>query len=711
MIRSLARCLLLVMVVAPAARAQDAREQRIVTLMPDYAENWIAGQNAAGNPQTLRVSNQVGGTPAASAYLRFPADALPDDAKIVSARLRLVRSGDQPQNPELVMRVASIACTGAPPCNPRDYQLAALNTGGPAVRLTSAAVDLRRFPQRAVDVSTWTPPDPNPGLVRRAPDGRKYIALLLVPEDSGSGRIYYWAQPGNASADPSRIPRLIVTYSIASAAPALTGVQTDGTANVRSARAFLPPATLPRAPAYLPRDVDGENLTHAPASYNGLLYLVQARSQGERYLDALTPLGAIVWSVELPADLQGGTFVVANNSGRLAIVGKSVVLVTQLNAADATRPPAIPAPAPPDVAKLLNNPSAVMAGPDGSLYVVNELSLFALNPDLRLMWRAGGGASDKARLTLSPDGRFLYATEIRDDKAALLAINAQTGRTVESAFPSATRAFHAPVVVRHPGGADYVFVGANTANTGVLRCVMNDSTLQRPAVDETGDTTARLRPCSGWTDVTGLVGQPMLESTIPAPNQDLSGKKLFAVVGTKLMAIQPQSGATLNTWNLPDLPAATLHLWSGGSPVIDADDNLLFWENGRLYGLSTRGPSNTVFSTPVSGLPADVQLSFGPGGALYASGVSDYKVRALVPRYQLPLAGTGSEISSPTNVQIDGASGDKKWVVTAEGAVIVGADFTVGPGAALSVTSRGVAFRPGFSVKQGATLTITSKGQ
>jgi hypothetical protein len=330
----------------------------------------------------------------------------------------------------------------------------------------------------------------------------------------------------------------------------------------------------------------------------------------------------------------------------------------------------------------------LLPGRDGSLYVIDDTDVYALNPDLQMLWRMGIGTSADARITLSPDGQFVYATgrlpRGQATMPALLAINAQTGiSSAEVAFPAAIKVFHHPVVVKHPDGADFIYVTANSQNDGVFK------TLKNVLEGELGRRMAKLDEVR--TEA-GLFSQPVTSSTVP--KSDLKAKRLYVVRGTvgkdttnaRLVAVNAQSGAIENR----DAPlikdpsgndasfVEPSWLWNGGNLVTDSLGNVLFWENGRLFAF---GPNGKQLSAVNLSLPDKARLFFGPDGTLYAADTG--AVQALVPHYGVKTAGA-INVSSPTHLWVDGAV-DKDAFLSAGGSVFLGTGFTVKPGAQLRI--------------------------
>ena len=403
-----------------------------------------------------------------------------------------------------------------------------------------------------------------------------------------------------------------------------------------------------------------------------------------------------------------------NDSGRLTIVSNKRFIVYQLNTPDAnTRPPeprcggARQDPASrlkDESVPFVTTPVALLPAPDGSLYVIDDTDLYALNPDLKMLWRTGIGTSKDARMTLGPDGQFIYATGLLPDgnnkKPNLLAINAQTGKTTGMDFPSETKAFQRPVVIKHPDGADYIYVAANSQNSGVLWTVINVPT------EVVGDRIARL---SRVMEERGLFSQPAADSAAPPQKGDLASKKLYVVWQEKqsgpvrLVSINGQSGAIEKSdTELQLAVAGASELWSGGNLAMDASGNVFFVEQRTLYGY--RSGVKLEFASLIDGLPEKLELLFGSEGTLYAQNSQNGALTALIPSYHLP--GTVSSISSPTHLRVDGTAGEnKEWVLSAPGSVILGNGFTVQKDATL--TARGsVILSNGVRVQKGGVLTV-----
>jgi len=698
---------LVVLAIVTCAFGEEGVETRIVTLLPESSASMKIDEAPKENPNTLSVYDTFAGNKKKIiSYLQFSAENLPDDATITGATLRLVRKEKQPKPLTLVINVASI---------PRDNWSENIERYNDKknnfikMRIRSVGkkgnrVDTNEhWHMRDKDVVMVIDGDtPQPGFLRKTKDGKKYIALLLLPGQSGSGRLYYPSKSEDFSAEASKQPRLIITYTVpkTTISPSPDS-QSDGRQSIRSPRAFILKENIPPQDNYRALEVvDHQSFSYTPAIYGGMVYVVRnyaskLNNETETYLDAQAPLDSIVWSVKLPK-LPVTARVVVNNSGRLTIVSKKRIIVYQLNTAEPGKAHA--AALRNETLEVFQSPMFLVSGPDGSLYVIDGGDIYALNPDLRLLWRMSMGKTESARMTLSPDGRFVYATGIwvdgNDKKCGLLAINAQTGKSsARLDFPAEITSFHAPVIVKHPDGADYIWIAANSTDSGVLRCIKN-----KPSGKE-GDKVAK--PTTLW-EKKGFFSQPILDAT--TPEKDLSNKTLYVVSeaadkneGAKLFAISAlTTGNSVSQSEKPIPDTKASYLWGAGNLVMDKIGNVIFWENGTLYCYDPA--KNQVFAakpevTTKTGLEEELQLLFGSDGALYANNSSTGALYALIPLYRLPAKQESvSTIYSPTHLWVDGTAGQgKEWVLKAGGSVLLGNGFSE---------------KKGFSVKKGTTLNV-----
>lgn len=675
--RRLLSGLLLGLAVSATAFAQGV-DVRITTILPttidckaydDTSKNW----QTVGDKSTVTVSDAFGGNNKSACYLGFPITSLPADAKIIEASLRLVRTPQQPNSNPLVINVASV------PMGDWTSKLATYEDQDQGFYLFNI-----RSRTDAVDTGIL-PADKSESLVR--PEANKqYIGLLLSPQKSGSGRSYF-PSTRDTNYTVGNQPRLILKYSVPrSAPPRSPDSQSDGWAAMRSPQPFMPQPNTPPQDNYKPIQVfDGTRISsYKAATFGGLSHVVRTypnlqTNTTEWRLDAQDPFGNVVWSKPLPSALSEKARVVVNDAGRLTIVSQSRFIIYQLNAANPRQLP--PAPITDMTLSGVKAPAALLPASDGGLYVIDDTDLYALNPGLQMLWRMGVGTSASVRMTLSPDGQYLYATVFLPDgnnkTPGLLAINAQSGKTPPLlSFPSETKTFHNPVVIKTSDGkADYVYVAANSQNSGVLRTVRNQPTIVG------GD---RIASISLVKNELGLFSQPAPDGKAAG---DLLSKKLYVVwkenqsSPARLVSINALMGTIESGQTAPQITVAeTSELWSGGNLAMDTKGNVFFWENGIFYGY---GGATQLFARNLAGLPSSVELLFGSDGTLYLQDSKIGSLSALIPSYQLPNA-QSSNISSPTHLRVEGTV-DKDTKLSAGGNVTVGAEFRVKQGATLSV--------------------------
>jgi hypothetical protein len=399
---------------------------------------------------------------------------------------------------------------------------------------------------------------------------------------------------------------------------------------------------------------------------------------------------------------------VVDRFGRLRIITNDAIFTAQLGSGpNLPAGKALPASVDKKSFDFGQAPETLIAGPDGTLYIVKQgisaQGIFALNPEVgqldkngkvvhpEKLWEVATNDEKTARITLSPDGRFLYALALfSGKKSQFIAINAQTGKDVQlpekEHFPDNLNSFRNPVVARGLKGVDFVYITGNSGSGATLWAVQNDP------VTQGGDLLARLTAVWKYALENGsAVGQPILDPTMPPVGEGLSKKKLYFLQGflpdtagkPKLIAVTALDGTKVAETPVP-VPEKTS---TEGNPVVDSSGNVFLWANDALYGFY---PVTGSFPTApvVSSTP---QLLFGPAGTLYAaeSSAQSTTVSALIPSF--PQSDPLERIYSPTHLYVAGSSrqrlqgGMRVWTLEARGNVILGKDFLVKMGETLTV--------------------------
>ena len=615
-----------------------AEEQRVITTI-------IASEVVAPPPDSCVVTPPpdsckyvfASGKPV---LLRFRTDALPSNATVKLAKLRLINKtiGESPQ---VTFRAYFL---------PKDP-----GWDAKALQDVTEATSIGKFNFGALTLNSdepsvtkpwaeWAPTDIPPALTGNSAGQRSNaFALLLLPSNFNDKRQWYTI---DAAAPSQYRPRLILEYTVPDRAPL---VQAEGVPAMHSPRKFLPDPTA--GAQYGSVDVISNLWSYEPVFYKGLVYVIT----NDKQLRALSPLGGQpIWSVPLP---DPGQHVLVSESGRLYIVGNQKILVYQLDplhpftqAAEVKT--ADDRPLSKEVPDL--NPTLAPAvGADGSLYFVNDQEVYGLNPDLQELWKYTLGDKLTSRVTVGPSGQFVYLLARNE---GLITIHAQTGETFFNELPKQDAlknldnpTLHAPVVIRHPDGTEKIYVAANSANNGVLAAFNNFKT----GPDE------GIKAAEHWP--AGLWRQPIIDQLPPAdpakPAAPNAAKKMYAVQKGTLTAIDWLNGSTTTLTPAISIPVGTpnglnLAMDAAGN-VVEGDLRLLFGADGTLY---TVDPSNQNQRT----------------------------LRAIVPQYTL--SGASANISSPTNLWVKGeVRQNQTTTLTAGGAMLLGNGFTVAQGATLTV--------------------------
>ena len=743
-------------VLSTLAQTGDTTRTVVVTLLLSDSETTdLAAQKEKYLTVAASGSNDF---KEAKSWLYFDARALPGDIEVVNVQLQLTPKDGAGRGMAITVVPAKEKAPGehAQPASyipPEDQERMTLvspplpaNPGMPELRSDSASLTPRSvFPESG-------------------PDGPRYVGLLLLPQPNASRRVYYGLNSNDLKNNPGRIPRLIITYrrkipsipACASEPSALAPIQSDGRPGDTSSCNFMPVPTS-NENAFFQYPIATNARTRAQVAYRDRLYVVRKTGTATR-LEELDPLGGLIAFLPLDGEVRPGSPMLVDTFGRLRIITNDAIFTAQLrsNSPGGTGLPDSVEKTSFDFGQV---PETVVPGPDGTLYIVKQ-GIFALNPRIGELDKSGdvvrpqklwevATSDDSARITLSPDGHFLYAlARFSGKKSQFVAINAQTGKDVQllpgtvdtlgktvawksgmdfeqtaigqtvpigshtctiemrsrtsltckedlgtnlriswANFPDDLNSFRNPVVARGLKGVDFVYITGNSGSGATLWAVQNDP------VTKDGDLLPRFTGVWKYPLVeNALVGQPILDPTMTPEGEGLAKKKLYflqgfipGVTGTSKLI----AISALDGTKLfeAEEPATSAGQWSAeAKPVVDSVGNIMFWASNTLYGFTAE--TKSLFAAPVISSPP--QLLFGPAGTLYAAystGDTGSTVSALVPSFQQSDAGPAN-IYSPTQLYVTGSpdrKAVKSWELGARGSVILGANFSVKMGETLSV--------------------------
>ncbi len=659
-IGGISRLLLLALLVfasAPSLSAFGSGETGVITLIPTKVT-----QDGAGSPPALKIPVGSQGEPHVGVILEFELNSLPIGAKVTAAHLILVAKEKSPPASESIT-VNRVEAGGKPFGEPTQ----------------GASFGEETLDQHAPDKDAPAVWQGNKAFLNQFPVLRGSLWLKLTTSEY-EGRIWHALE----SRESRYWPRLVLEYSLANQ-PAVT--QSNGLPDVHSPRAFLDRHSKYQL-AYGIRPFP-KAWSHAPAFYFNWVYIITDNS-GQKGLLELGALGNPLRPVALPpagdSKQNLGQHVLASKDSRLSIVGDGRILVYGI---DAKLDPPLPTLLANSRFNGLNPAVPPALGPAGSLYVVNGLEVFGLNPALQELWKVTLKDKTTSRVTVGPSGKFVYLITREE---GLVAINAQTGDyvTVPLSNQETLRhvdnpGLHAPVVIQHPDGTEKIYVAANSVNDGVFACFDNRNTAYRKS------SSWEISLAKSW-ELQGLWSQPIPDQLPPwnpsKPEKANENKKVYAVRVLKgqgtLEAIDWLDGSTKTALSLK--VTGSSYLLNGGNLTMDGDGNCFVWNGEGSIGLYAFGAAfSGRLGNMESAIPAKARLLFGNDGTLYAQGVDDGILRAIVPQYTLG-ADTGTDISSPTHLRVDGTVG-RATTLKAGGSVLLGPGFTVQKGATLKIST------------------------
>jgi hypothetical protein len=747
--------------VSASAQTDDRTRTVVVTLLLSGAQTT---DPAAQQQKYLAVAASGGvGFKEAKSWLYFDASALPVDIQekdFIEVQLRLVPKEGAPRGMAITVVPAREKAPGEH-TEPLSY-----SPTGDQERNTLVSPPLRTSERELELRSDSASLTPGSLLVESGQGRPRYIGILLLPQPNASRRVYYGLNskdgPTDRESHPVRLPRLIITYRrrippIPPCAPepsALAPIQSDGRPADTSTCNFIPRTDIPVSSNYALYQVATGTRTKAQVTYRDRLYVVRKVGSVTR-LEELGPLGGLIASVPLDGEVHAGSPMLVDGFGRLRIITNDAIFTAQLgsNSPDGTDLPASVDKKSFDFGQV---PGTVVSGPDGTLYIVKQ-SIFALNPDVgeldkngklvrpEKLWEVAISDEVSTRITLSPDGHFVYAlARFSGMKSRFVAINAQTGNDVQllpgkvstsgkavtwisgmkfdqtavgqtipigsrsctvetrsstsltckedlgtnsgvpfADFPDDLSSFRNPVVARGLKGVDFVYITGNSGSRATLWAVQNDP--------ETRDGDLLARFTGVWKyplEEKTVVGQPILDPTTTPAGEGLAKKKVYFlqnVTGTpKLTAISALDGT--RAFGTTQSDEATGKWSTEVNPVVDSAGNIMLWGNNTLYGFTA--DTKSLFTAKVESSPP--QLLFGPGGTLYlAYGTTDSgtTVSALIPLFQQSDAGP-TNIYSPTHLYVTGSPARqalKSWILGARGSVLLGENFSVKMGETLAI--------------------------
>jgi hypothetical protein len=416
----------------------------------------------------------------------------------------------------------------------------------------------------------------------------KPFLVKLKPESCAPGKNIFTLKPnskyaswdyyGGREASTAKRPRLIVTYDVP--LPPHSGDSTDW-------KYYKPDSFFSSRLWSTPK---GQTLIMDPVFYQGATYLIAKGDRGFIYQVAGAQ-DVHTWK-PLSLKLADKSFAFATAAGRVQIISEKAITSCSLQSLNANDVRSACAATKPSEQISLNADETPAIGPDGSLYFKNVTvggSVVALNPALQEIWRSDLKITRVSPIALSENGQYAYLlAEIKADSGVtidLLRMDTAAGETDVDEITYKTeqnvdvkpllKSLLKPAVVTkriNGSSVDYVFVGGNTNDSGVLQLIAFERNKSRLVWSHTGKLAA-------------------------APVTTLDGNSVFAAWADSQIARYPWYNTTegkqgaftmtdLKPVELGKVPnVSRLLVDGGGSIYIAANPSLWIYEasSGKLF--------------------------------------------------------------------------------------------------------------------------------
>lgn len=399
------------------------------------------------------------------------------------------------------------------------------------------------------------------GLLSTSQRTHEVVGGELRPEACAPGKQQFtlttesprtsWDYYGGGASNLSNQPRLIITYTDTSPAPARSGQSTDWKYDAPTQPCTLPASCLDPHFTTLWAQLPTDPLANL-VTYDGAVYAIAGPPV--RLYRVSGPGQMADWPLNFP--VTGNSFALVDPHGLLRIITKDLVISCDLPKPGPDTRIRPPLQCSTLKEKITVNPGETPAiGPDGTLYFKNveeHGSVVALKRLGQEIWSTTLKATKVSPITLSANGRHAYMlADIAVERAGaahsieLLSIDTATGDEVATPVKDANK--QAPVLgtLLQPAVAtkenpvnkrtvDYVFVAGNTNDSGMLQLVAFE-----PSKD----------PAVLWTRPGKISAGPLLGVK--------DGNSLFALQNSQIMSFSWYPAGAYGAYSDKEMKAAS----------------------------------------------------------------------------------------------------------------------------------------------------------
>lgn len=537
-------------------------------------------------------------------------------------------------------------------------------------------------------------------------------ARYLLQTTIRNGKVTIYGAASSADSDPSRVPRLMVTYQRPDALPGdadWTQIRRDAQRSGRSPwKLYDPDGTyaptefqaVPLSDSGPEAKVRGD-VAQSPLLLNGrIIAALPAPQNTSQRVAAFARSGRIVNNTDLP-DLP--KFLAGGSTGSVLYVAEDKIYALDRTTLAWT----VSGIELPPQETILESPTI---GADGTVYLVTSENVRAFTQTGVELWRYGKpGVGAASTISLGTDETTAYIILGGDTNARLVALDSATGecRAAVGIGQPITRSQDGDMPIPVVAGTDVLFTTSFPTSDRLhifhdLRPGPVDVDQPQPRSELVKPLGAGLDACRTTPGAASVSIRGEVTDHIPTPVAGVS-EDAYYIRGGKLCWSRTDD-APAEQCTIPvgcsEAEMRTITLLIGDSNPTNMHLYGLSAEQQRLVFMTVRWTGDRGFeaSCRTQGFPGlGPNLVLGRDGTLYNVG-NDGTLRAIVPK---SFAGQTADLTLSSDL----LTSNNDTTLRAGGTILAPANLTLPSSTNLNlVAGKGISFAPGFRVATGARL-------